>query len=65
MNKENPELLCIWRNIAMNKKIFNEITYINDVYKKLEDADQSVAINDAHDAFESLKQIKEKYNKNN
>jgi len=49
----------------MNKKIFNEITYINDVYKKLEDAEKSVAINDVHDAFESLKQIKEKYNKNN
>ena len=26
---------------------------------------KSVAINDVHDAFESLKQIKEKYNKNN
>ena len=62
MNKENPELLCIWRNIAMNKKIFNEITYINDVYKKLEDAEKSVASGDVQDALESLKSIREKYN---
>ena len=49
----------------MNEKISNEIIYINDVYKKLEDAEKSVAINDVYDAFEALKQIKEKYNKNN
>ena len=49
----------------MNKKISDEIIYLDDVYKKLEDAQNSVAINDVHDAFEELKQIKEKYNKNN
>lgn len=49
----------------MNEKISNEIIYINDVYKKLEDTENAVAINDVYDAFEALKQIKEKYNKNN
>ena len=31
--------------------------------KKLEDAENFVAINDVYDAFEALKQIKKKYNK--
>ena len=63
MSKE--KWIPLWRNIAMNEKISNEIIYINDAYKKLEDAEKSIAINDVHDAFEVLKQIKEKYNKNN
>jgi hypothetical protein len=47
----------------MNEKILNEIIYINDVYKKLEDAENSVSSDDVQDAFEVLKQIKDKYNK--
>lgn len=46
MNKEHSKFLYVWRNIEVKDKIFTEITYINDVYIKLEEAEKSVASDD-------------------
>ena len=48
----------------MSIETYEKTMFMNDVYKKLEDAGNSAASKNVQDGFEVLKQIKEKYNKN-
>ena len=48
--------------VIMSMETYEETMFMNDVYKKLEDAEKSVASGDVQDALESLKSIREKYN---
>ena len=48
--------------VIMSMETYEKTMFMNDVYKKLEDAEKSVASGDVQDALESLKSIREKYN---
>ena len=48
--------------VIMSMETYEKTMFMNDVYKKLEDAEKSVASGDMQDALESLKSIREKYN---
>ena len=48
--------------VIMSIETYEKTMFMNDVYKKLEDAEKSVASGDVQDALESLKSIREKYN---
>ena len=63
----NEEPVFITKNgygdmVIMSMETYEKTMFMNDVYKKLEDAENSVASGDVQDAFESLKSIREKYN---
>lgn len=63
----NEEPVFITKNgygdmVIMSMETYEKTMFMNDVYKKLEDAEKSVASGDVQDAFESLKSIREKYN---
>ena len=48
--------------VIMSMETYEKTMFMNDVYKKLEDAEKSVASGDVQDALESLKSIRKKYN---
>ena len=48
--------------VIMSIETYEKTMFMNDVYKKLENAEKSVASGDVQDALESLKLIREKYN---
>ena len=48
--------------VIMSMETYEKTMFMNDVYKKLDDAEKSVASGDVQDALESLKSIREKYN---
>ncbi len=63
----NEEPVFITKNgygdmVIMSMETYEKTMFMNDVYKKLEDAEKSVASGDVQDALESLKSIREKYN---
>ena len=63
----NEEPVFITKNgygdmVIMSMETYEKTMFMNDVYKKLEDAEKSVASGDMQDALESLKSIREKYN---
>lgn len=63
----NEEPVFITKNgygdmVIMSMETYEKTMFMNDVYKKLEDAENSVASGDVQDALESLKSIREKYN---
>lgn len=63
----NEEPVFITKNgygdmVIMSIETYEKTMFMNDVYKKLEDAEKSVASGDVQDALESLKSIREKYN---
>ncbi len=63
----NEEPIFITKNgygdmVIMSMETYEKTMFMNDVYKKLEDAEKSVASGDVQDALESLKSIREKYN---
>ena len=63
----NEEPVFITKNgygdmVIMSIETYEKTMFMNDVYKKLENAEKSVASGDVQDALESLKLIREKYN---
>ena len=63
----NEEPVFITKNgygdmVIMSIETYEKTMFMNDVYKKLENAEKSVASGDVQDALESLKSIREKYN---
>lgn len=63
----NEEPVFITKNgygdmVIMSMETYEKTMFMNDVYKKLEDAEKSVASGDVQEALESLKSIREKYN---
>ena len=48
--------------VIMSMETYEKTMFMNDVYKKLEDAEKSVVSGDVQEALESLKSIREKYN---
>ena len=63
----NEEPVFITKNgygdmVIMSMETYEKTMFMNIVYKKLEDAEKSVASGDVQDALESLKSIREKYN---
>lgn len=45
--------------VVMSKETYEKTMLMNDVYRKLYDAEQSVKNGDVMDAFESLKELRE------
>lgn len=63
----NEEPVFITKNgygdmVIMSMETYEKTMFMNDVYKKIEDAEKSVASGDVQDALGSLKSIREKYN---
>ena len=63
----NEEPVFITKNgygdmVIMSMETYEKTMFMNDVYKKLEDAEKTVARGDVQDALQSLKSIREKYN---
>ena len=61
----NEEPVFITKNgygdmVIMSIETYEKTMFMNDVYKKLENAEKSVASGDVQDALESLKLIREK-----
>lgn len=47
--------------VIMSMQTFERIMYLNDVYSKLDKAEQSIQKGEVMDGFESLKVTREKY----
>lgn len=67
MCREADEPIYITKNgygdmVIMSVKMYEEKMYMLDVYSKLAEAEDDFANGRTHDAFESLKRIREKHN---
>ncbi|MBO5008569.1 MAG: type II toxin-antitoxin system Phd/YefM family antitoxin [Clostridia bacterium] len=48
--------------VIMSMETYEKTMFLNDIYKKLEEAENSLANGDVTDAFDSIKEIRRKYN---
>lgn len=48
--------------VIMSMETYEQTMLMNNIYKKLDEAEQSIASGDVIDAKDAIKQIREKYN---
>ena len=48
--------------VIMSMETYEKTMLMNNIYRKLDEAEKSVASGDGIDAFDAIKQIREKYN---
>ncbi len=64
--REAKEPVFITKNgygdmVIMSMETYEKTMLMNDIYRKLDTAEQSIAIGEVIDGFESLRKIREKY----
>jgi PHD/YefM family antitoxin component YafN of YafNO toxin-antitoxin module len=48
--------------VIMSMETYEKTMFINDIYKKIDEAEKSIENGEVSDAFDSIRKLREKYN---